>query len=305
MASGDASQLAETPETRPAPNGWRYTKAEFLEYYGKVEGNRRWACSEQNCDENASVLASGGWSDDGASQTTELGNAGWPGDAPQPARGNAGACDWNTGPEPTAGTTIGNVAQTAVAYRPWTHFSETIRPRTTSCFSSSADDDFHSVDDSFQNAAQRRTSSHQVPVVTYRNAAQPPARSADSVAVLMREDFCRIRQEESARGRPRSLHGLARGALNRISDGATLDTVDLDNCFPWKQYVAAHKQNVAIVGPGIIRACAVFSPDTNDPNRGGAPRLDFCFYRTDGIVCRVHPGNKPKQDAALLFEDFW
>ena len=113
-----------------------------------------------------------------------------------------------------------------------------------------------------------------------------------------------IQQGEAARGPPRSLHKLARDALNAISNGPTLATVDLDNWFPWVQYVAAHRQNAAIIGPGIIHACAVFFPGTNDPNRGGAPRLDFCFYRTDGTVCRVHPGKRPKEDAALRFAHF-
>ena len=120
----------------------------------------------------------------------------------------------------------------------------------------------------------------------------------------MRHQIRGIQQAEAALGPPRSLHNLARDALNRINNGTTLDTVDLDDCFPWMQYVAAHKKNTTIIGPGITRACAVFFADTTDDNRGGAPRLDFCFYRTDGTVCRVHPGNKPKQDAALLFEDF-
>ena len=144
-------------------------------------------------------------------------------------------------------------------------------------------------------------------VTSTRNAAQLPARSADSVVVtarLMPQHLLGIQQEEAARGCPRSLHRLARDALNRISNEATLATVDLDNWFPWMQYVAGHRQNAAIIGPGITHACAVFLPDTNDPNRGGAPRLDFFFYRTDGTVCRVHPGKGPNQDAALRFEDF-
>ena len=155
-----------------------------------------------------------------------------------------------------------------------------------------------------QDAAQLHASAHQ----THGNSYQIPpyawSRILAYLRIIMPYHVLTIRQREAERRPPRRLHKLARDALNRISEGATLDTVDLDNCFPWMQYVAAHKQNVAIVGPGITRACAVFFPDTNDPNRGGAPRLDFCFYRTDGTVCRVHPGNKPKQDAALLFEDF-
>ena len=132
-----------------------------------------------------------------------------------------------------------------------------------------------------------------------RDATQLPAGSAP--ARLMPEQVIAIQQEEAARGPPRSLHRLARDALNEINNRPTRDTVDLDGCFPWVQYVAAHRLSAQIIGPGITHAHAVFFPDTNDANRGGAPRLDFCFYRTDGSICRVHPGSKPKRDADLLF----
>ena len=36
----------------------------------------------------------------------------------------------------------------------------------------------------------------------------------------------------------------------------------------------------------ITHAMACFLPQTRDHNRGGAPRLDFCFYRMDGSMCR-------------------
>ena len=142
------------------------------------------------------------------------------------------------------------------------------------------------------------------PDMTTRAAAQLPAGSADGLAVpapLMPEHVIAIQQEEAARGPPRSLHRLARDALNAISRRPTRSTVNLDDCFPWVQYVAAHRLSAQIIGSGITHAHAVFFQDTNDANRGGAPRLDFCFYRTDGSICRVHPGNKPKRDADLLF----
>ena len=106
-------------------------------------------------------------------------------------------------------------------------------------------------------------------------------------ARLKPEDVIRIQQEEAARGPPRSLHNLARDALNEISQRPTQSAVNLDECFPWVQYVAAHKHSAEIIGPGITHAYAVFSLDTNDGNPGGAPRLELCFYRTDGSVCRV------------------
>ena len=121
-------------------------------------------------------------------------------------------------------------------------------------------------------------------------------------AGLMPEHAIAAQQAEAARGAPRSLHTLARDAPNAINKNPTRSTVNLDDCFPWVEYVAAHKQSAEIIGPGITHAQAVFLPGTSDKNRGGAPRLDFCFYRTDGTVCRVHPGRRPKEDAKLVFE---
>jgi hypothetical protein len=142
---------------------------------------------------------------------------------------------------------------------------------------------------------------------TNRDAPQLLAGSADAARVTARlttERLIAIQQEEAARGPPRSLHRLARDALKAINNMPTRAPVDLDPCFPWKQYVAAHRQSDAIIGPGITHALAVFFTGTNDSNRGGAPRLDFCFYRTDGTFCRVHPGTRPKEDADLIFENY-
>ena len=129
-----------------------------------------------------------------------------------------------------------------------------------------------------------------------------PRDAAPLPVVLLPQHVIAIQQAEAARGPPRSLHRLARGALNEISNRPTRSTVNLDGCFPWVQYVAAHRQSAKIIGPGITHAHAVFWPDTNDGNRGGAPRLDFCFYRTDGTFCRVHPGRRRSRDAQLRIE---
>ena len=126
-------------------------------------------------------------------------------------------------------------------------------------------------------------------------ALQPLARlSPDNVA--------EVRRAEAMRGRPRPLHALARDALNTIAQDLTYTTVNLDDFFPWVPYVAAHRRSDQIIGPGITGAFANFFPAQRDANRGGAPRLDFCFHRLDGTVCRVHPGNKPKHDAALVIQ---
>ena len=129
----------------------------------------------------------------------------------------------------------------------------------------------------------------------HRDAAQLPA-------VLLPQHVIAIQQEEASREPPRSLHRLARDALNAISKSPTRSIVNLNGQFPWVQYVCAHPQSATIIGPGITHAQAVFVPNTNDDNRGGAQRLNFCFYRTDSTVCLVHPGNKHSQDAQLRIE---
>ena len=99
------------------------------------------------------------------------------------------------------------------------------------------------------------------PDMTTRAAAQLPAGSADGLAVparLMPEHVIAIQQEEAARGPPKSLHRLARDALNAISRRPTRSTVNLDDCFPWVQYVAAQARSADIIGPGITHANALF-----------------------------------------------
>ena len=123
-----------------------------------------------------------------------------------------------------------------------------------------------------------------------------------TVVRLHASNLIGVRQQEANRGPPRSLHNMARRALNAISQSSTYAEVNLDDWFEWIPYVAAHAESEKIVGPGIKRAVARFRAATTDANRGGAPRLDFCFIRVDGTVCRVHPGRKRSQDAQLIFE---
>ena len=64
---------------------------------------------------------------------------------------------------------------------------------------------------------------------------------------------------------------------------------NLETWFPWKSYVACHKDVHAIIGSGITLAMAEFIDGTKDPNQGGQPRLDFVLYRTDGTYCPLSP----------------
>ena len=100
------------------------------------------------------------------------------------------------------------------------------------------------------------------PGTTSTDNAQAAAGSADVAGVIARvtpQNFIAIQQAEAARGPPRSLHNLARDALNAIANRPTQETVDLDTVFPWEAYVAAHKESEAIIGTGITHAHAFSS----------------------------------------------
>ena len=108
---------------------------------------------------------------------------------------------------------------------------------------------------------------------------------------------------EAAHRPKRSLHKLARDALNAITEAGVHGTAskDLDDWFPWKAYIACHAMAPDIIGEGVTHAVAEFIAHTRDGNRGGQPRLDFVVYRSDGTYCRLHPGSKQSLDAKPIF----
>ena len=69
----------------------------------------------------------------------------------------------------------------------------------------------------------------------------------------------------------------------------------------WKYYVAQHKDARQIIGDGIVRVTAQRIDKQRDPNRGGAERTDFFMFHEDGSYARLHPGNSPKNDAAVRY----
>ena len=66
------------------------------------------------------------------------------------------------------------------------------------------------------------------------------------------------RQQEVARGPPRSLHNMVRGTLNQISQNPTYESQHLDDFFDRVPYVAAHDHSDQIIGSGIAHAMAQF-----------------------------------------------
>jgi hypothetical protein len=117
--------------------------------------------------------------------------------------------------------------------------------------------------------------------------------------LLEPRDIEQLQTEERSYEPRRNLHDAARDALNAITvAGYSSNMVrNLEPWFPWRPYVACHAQAGVIIGSGITLAVAEFIEGTKDPNRGGQPRLDFVFYRTDGSYCRLHPGPKKRGDA--------
>jgi hypothetical protein len=132
---------------------------------------------------------------------------------------------------------------------------------------------------------------------------QAAATEHSAPAILEVSELPAIRKAENAIIPKRSLHGLARGALNDFADAAAHDESPkcLDDLFPWKAYVAFKDYGARVVGPGISRAVVDQIKDVKDPNRGGRPRVDFILYRVDGSAFRLHPGTKPNGDAAPVY----
>ena len=132
---------------------------------------------------------------------------------------------------------------------------------------------------------------------------QASSSSTTSPPVLTFADIAMFRNSVQRQTPLRSLHKLARAALNAITEAGPSSSMNknLHDWFPWMPYIACHESATDIIGPGVTHAIAEFLEGTRDPNQYGQPRLDFIIYRIDGTRCRVHPGTKKANDAKLLF----
>ena len=153
-------------------------------------------------------------------------------------------------------------------------------------------------------------STHVVDMQAANSTTQPAATEHNSpelrlprVVSLSLHDAATLCAAEAAHRPKRSLHKLARDALNAITKAGVHSTAskDLDGWFPWKEYIACHDKAPYIIGEGVTHAVAEFIANTRDANRGGQPRLDFVVYRSDGTYCRLHPGSKQSLDARPIF----
>ena len=137
------------------------------------------------------------------------------------------------------------------------------------------------------------------------NITTEPQESSPSTASppgLTVADIAMKRNAEKRQRPVRSLHKLARAALNAITEAGPSSSIskNLDDWFPWMAYIACHESATDIIGPGVTHAIAEFLEGTRDPNQYGQPRLHFIIYRIDGTCCRVHPGAKKANDAEPL-----
>ena len=150
-------------------------------------------------------------------------------------------------------------------------------------------------------ALPRAATEHSPPdnIITEPQESSP---STASPPVLIVADIAMKRNAEKRHRPVRSLHKLARAALNAITEAGPSSSINknLDDWFPWMAYIACHESATDIIGPGVTHAIAEFVEDTRDPNQFGQPRLDFLIYRIDGTRCRVHPGTKKANDAKPL-----
>ncbi len=140
------------------------------------------------------------------------------------------------------------------------------------------------------------------------NAASAASQSTGTASehphiLLHPRDLPTLKAQESSLVPRRSLHNLARDALNAITAAGPQGELEihLENWFPWREYLAFHAQASEIVGSGITRATAEFTRGTNDANRGDQARMDFVVDRSDGTCCRFHPGTTKRTDAKLIF----
>ena len=301
MDASQGSRPATSFERRIAENGHPYTRKQFMQYY-ESDGELRWTEAAQlpvqddAANQRAGAMGSteGRPADSGAAQllanpvvpAVHAPPAAWT--APDVGRINS-LIESFLGPEHRA------VSRVPIAP------SHTILGMAQMLtFDAHALRLAHSQQNTSEN--ERVTTHHCGNAMGSTDGPPADGDAAQLPAVLLPQHVIAIQNAEATRGPPRALHRLARDALNAISNSPTRSTVNLDNHFPWVQYVCAHSQSADIIGTGITHAEAVWQAGTNDANRGGAPRLDFCFYRTNGTVCRVHPGDRRRNDARLKFE---
>ena len=117
-------------------------------------------------------------------------------------------------------------------------------------------------------------STHVVDMQAANSSTQPAATEHNfpewrlsRVVVLSLHDAATLRAAEAAIRPKRSLHKLARDALNAITNAGVHSTAskDLDGWFPWKEYIACHANAPYIIGEGVTHAAAESSLDRAYP----------------------------------------
>lgn len=338
-ATEHANRIAGV-ETRIANDGGHYSYESFLEHYGNVKGQQKWNQAEygtkqtithhaDNTEGNAESWTTGDATEHAATANPETSST-----RPSPNHYHAGntesnAESWITrdatehaatqNPETSATPPSPHDAPTELdtpvfPHTNWDNFdiNETVLtgalppPAQPSVRSSGA----VAADLSTPPCNTPLVPVHNTPDNTSTAATEHSPSTTPTVTISLRQDeAAALRTAEQARRPRRSLHDLARSALNAIATPTPGWNQQpghgryecLDTWFPWQTYVACHHKANEIIGPGITHATCESIHGTRDPNRSGDTRTDFVFYRADGSHCRLHPGTRKANDAKPIF----
>ena len=133
------------------------------------------------------------------------------------------------------------------------------------------------------------------------SAAEPSARVLLDIAELQR-----LQEGGVSKGK---LHAQARSFLNEKNrffadspaDHVRYLPIDADEWPTRREYIATHKDAARLLGSNGVVAIRIEEIEgTSDANRSGSPRVDFVVYNKDGFCYRLHPGNRPSNDAQVI-----
>ena len=125
--------------------------------------------------------------------------------------------------------------------------------------------------------------------------------SSDAVEVRQSTVLLTVEDLQALRTSPHGNHKEARELLQKCAKDTEAETIDLTLVWEhWRAYIAKHKQSEEIVGPGVVSLKAERIPNSFDPNRFGAKRVDFFVHRIDGTAVRLHPGTTRANDAKIV-----
>ena len=324
-------------EWRTAPDGRAYTRAEFVQYYGHRHGALMWdrATRIAGAEEPGPAAADADPPSPQDGGAEELAARGLPSNTPpqQPVGADGLAAAAAGAPSPRAGGAEEPVAQgppmPAGAPSPQVGGAEepavqAPQHRTQTPQPADAEEPGLHVSPSqpagvpapdlqapCAGAPGMRSAGAEGPGVRVPPAGEapsppaggPPSNPLTHRPVLLHTGELAEQRKTAVRRRSdlERLHDAARTELNRLisvqMNAGAGEPGDVSADFPWREYVATHRDAENLVGSGVVEFGAAAIAGTKDPNRGGWPRVDFVIYRLDGSYVRIHPGRTQRQDA--------